>query len=354
MNVLADASLPSLIEAFPPPFNLTTYHSQEELIKLLGHQDVLVCRSTLKVNKELLEKTDLSYVASASSGIDHLDQDYLRSRNIQIVDAKGSNATAVADYVIASIAYLESNNIPQGKKAGIIGLGHAGSKVAIRLEAAGYELHKYDPLKELQNPTFISCDQRELFNCDILCVHAQLHDTSPFPSLNLIDGDFLSQLKTGCIIINAARGGIINESALLTNKKHLIYCSDVYLNEPNIDPQIIDAAYLCTPHIAGHSLEAKTAAVIMLSEKIHQLEGISVPEFPKSVNSNRLDFSDNGKWQDQILKLYNPKLETDLLKNAEDTKAAFLLARKNHNFRHDFSVYFKTIKNTTSRGLLGI
>src|SRR6185437_13045641 len=111
MNILADANIPVLKAAFPLPFCLSTYSNHQEIPSLLANQDVLLCRSTLKVNQALLNHSTIRYVATASSGSDHLDLDYLQSRHIQAFDARGSNADAVGDYVISCLAYLHKLKI---------------------------------------------------------------------------------------------------------------------------------------------------------------------------------------------------------------------------------------------------
>lgn len=344
MKILADASLPCLDSAFPSPFQLTRYHNEDELFNLLNKQDVLLCRSTLKVNRTLLKDAHVNYVATASSGTDHLDHYYLKSRDIQIIDAKGCNAISVADYVVSCLAYLEQNHLIHGKNAGIIGMGHVGSKVYSRLSEAGFNLMTYDPLKAEQEREFNSCELEQLHQCDLLCIHAQLHNTHPYPSINLINKEFLSQLKPGCIIINAARGGIINEEALLNTSKLLIYCTDVYLNEPAINGRIVDKATLCTPHIAGHSLEAKYAAVSQVSEQLHFIVGLPPPQFAIPF-FNKITHEHIGKsWQERVLSVYNPVHETIGLKQAKDKESAFINLRKRHNIRHDFSLYFDSYK----------
>lgn len=340
MNILADATLQGLDQAFPKPFYLTRYYHPDEIAHLLAGQDVLLCRSTLKVNRTLLEHHSLRYVATASSGTDHLDHSWLKSQQIQIIDAKGSNARAVADYVVACLAYLEQQHFIQGHKAAVIGLGKVGTQVATRLQAADFQVLTYDPLKELREPkTFQSCSLEDIYQADLICIHAELHDNPPFPSHNLINENFLSRLKPGCIIINAARGGIVDEHALLNEQNELIYCTDVYLNEPTINKHIIDKATLCTPHIAGHSIEAKYAAIAMVSASLHQKENLPLPEFitPKINQTVRLEVTQ--LWYESVLNIYNPIEETQDLKQAIDKKYAFRMLRKNHQNRHDFCQY---------------
>jgi erythronate-4-phosphate dehydrogenase len=335
MNILADASLPGLNVAFASGFNVCLYHHAEEVPNLLANQDLLLCRSTLKVTADLLNKHTLKYVATASSGTDHIDSNYLNKQGIVLIDAKGCNAISVADYVLASLAYLDKYHAPLGNMIGIIGMGHVGMEVSSRLGTFDFHLLGYDPLKK----DYQSAQLQDLYGCDILCIHAELHQNNPHPSVNLINHDFLAQLKPGCILINAARGGILNEEALLCNKKPLIYCTDVYLNEPNVDSRIIDKATLCTPHIAGHSLEAKYAAVALVSKQIHKIAGLPLPEFAAPILSTSVTLKANCTWQERILSIYNPNDETQALKQALDKKSAFLQLRKNHQNRHDFSTY---------------
>lgn len=343
MNILADSTLLGLDEAFPAPFKLTRYNSPEEIKGLLANQEVLLCRSTLKVNQTLLNHHQLHYVATASSGTDHLDHDFLNSQSISIIDAKGCNATSVADYITSCLAYLNQKQLIKGSIAGVIGMGQVGSQVEKRLRALNFNIVSYDPLKSKQEATFNSCELEHLFKADLLCIHAELHHHFPYPSANLIGMHFLEQLKPGCVIINAARGGIVDEEALLNNKQSITYCTDVYLNEPQINKRVIDKSVLCTPHIAGHSLEAKFAAVALVSEKLHRIAGLPPPQFAKPALAKPLTILTNLPWEDQVLSIYNPLEETLQLKQATDKKSAFLKLRKKHNIRHDFSTYFNSI-----------
>ena len=274
MKILADAALPYLSELFSSPFELTLYHKQADIPDLLPTHEILLCRSTLKVTSELLALSDVQCVATASSGIDHIDSSYLLKHGIRLLDAKGCNARAVADYVVASLAYLFKTERIIGNKAGIIGVGEVGSCVVDRLKSAGFSIHCYDPWREKKEKNNTYCSWVELSTCDLLCLHANLHESPPFPSANLLTTPFLSQLKPGTVIINAARGGIMNETALLKTTQPLTYCTDVYSGEPDIHAEIIHFATLCTPHIAGHSIEAKRNAILKISQKLHHLYNV--------------------------------------------------------------------------------
>jgi len=341
MNILADASLPGLQQAFPAPFHLTLYHHPNELETKLNGQDILLCRSTLKVNETLKGLQHLKYVATASSGTDHIDQHYLQKKHIEVVSAKGSNANSVADYVIANIAFLIDKKQLQleNKTVGIIGLGEVGTKVYERLKALNLRLLCFDPPKAERQFEFRSCSFASLFKCDILCIHAHLHSIAPYPSYNLINDAFFKRLRKKIIIINASRGGIVNETDLLEHPTKVDYCTDVYMDEPNVNPKIIQFASLCTPHIAGHSIEAKYNAVSMISSFFHKKLKLKAPllNFPKNTSLHLKENQRN--WEKVILSIYNPFPETQTLKNAVNLTDTFVQLRKKHHYRHDFKIY---------------
>ena len=337
IKILADATLPGLTNLFGPPFELTFYHNQEQMLDRITMHQVLLCRSTLRVDKHLLQNTTIGCVATASSGIDHIDTDYLKQHNIALFDAKGSNADAVADYVMATIAALTSIGKKPGHRAGVIGMGEVGSRVTKRLLDMGFTAQCYDPIKAQQDNDFDYCTVDDIITCDLICIHPNLHKEPPFSSYKLINTQFLDQLKPDVTLINAARGGIIDEQALLVTNKSITYCTDVYCNEPTIDPRIIDFATLCTPHIAGHTIEAKISSVEQLSHKLHSYYGLIQPLTPAHVcagiTDNSVNLPDNNDYSEHMLSLYNPFIDTILLKAAYDKKLAFLTQRKAHH-RH--------------------
>lgn len=352
MKIIADASLPQLTEWFPKPFDLTLFQNEEHLRELLSDHSMLLCRSTLKVTKSLLAGSRVACVATASSGIDHIDTDYLLQHNIALFDAKGCNARAVADYVIACLAVLHRESFKAGTKAGVIGVGAVGEQVVARLSALGCEVVCFDPYKAKYDTHHRYTALEELTDCEIISVHANRHKTEPYPSVDLIAEAFLGQLKTNTILINAARGGIVNEDALCKGKYPIRYCTDVYNKEPSINAEIIDLASLCTPHIAGHSIEAKRDAVKIISIKLHNYCRLKPPVVPQPVQNPPIA-AQGQTWQESVLSLYNPRLDTEILKAATDKKAAFLRQRQAHQYRHDFSFYEASLTNVQTRRLLG-
>lgn len=336
LKILADHTLP-LLELFNAPFTLTRYSDTASLKKNLDTHEILLCRSTLPVNASLLDGTSIRCVATASSGVDHIDTTYLRERDISCFDAKGCNAHAVADYVSSTVSWLLKYQYIKHKQAGVMGMGHVGRKVSERLHDFGFAVHHYDPPRSQTEPSFQSCTLQELQTCHLICLHANLHDQAPFATRKMINQTFLNHLAPQAILVNAARGDLVDEQALLSSS--IRYCTDVYLNEPEVSPSIIDYATLCTPHIAGHTIEAKKNAVIDLAKQLYAHFKQPLPEQIRTLKPIEHPRDKHQTLANQWLKHYDPSQETLALKAAQNKTQAFLTLRRAHNVRHDVNFF---------------
>jgi len=333
VNIIADASLPDLTRYFKTPeFKLSTYDA-DTLHPKLQDNTILLCRSTLQVNQALLENTTIRYVATASSGSCHLDKVYLESKNIAWMDAKGANQEAVTDYMLCLFSYLD---ISLHQRIGIMGMGHVGSLLCQRLQTLGFKVIAYDPPRADHDATFDSASFDAFCKADVFCIHAEYHNGEYHPTHHSLSHAFFDAIKPGAIILNAARGDIIDELALLTHPKPLTYCTDVYSHEPSPNPAILARAALCTPHIAGHSIEAKRRAVYFAAKAIYQVRSLPPPKAPDILTMPPMSLNSN--WQRHYKGLYNPIHDSKLLKSAKDIKTTFLAARKKHQQRHDAGV----------------
>ena len=237
--------------------------------------DALLVRSITRVDNSLLDGTSVQFVGTATSGRNHIDEQYLRDKGIAFADSKGANASAVVDYVFATLAYLARFNADGGASfgvttVGIIGVGCVGSLLNKRLEAAGINTLCCDPPRALSERSgetcrFVALD--EVMGCDVVCVHVPLNNAAEYSTGHLIGARELALLPAGAVLINACRGGVVDEDALrayASANKALNYCSDVWRDEPVVAPEIIEVTRLATPHIAGYSVQAKRAATDML------------------------------------------------------------------------------------------
>ena len=177
-------------------------------------------------------------------------------------------------YCIAALqqnGYLQLNN----PRAGVIGVGHVGSKVVYALQNLGYTVLQNDPLRAQRENNFAHTPLVQFKDLDLICLHTPLTTNVPYPTYHLLEQTFLQRQKHNCILLNAGRGAVIDSQELLSNGKHLHWCFDVWENEPNINLDVLRYTTIATPHIAGHSAQAKQHATIMLAQAMQNLLQLS-------------------------------------------------------------------------------
>lgn len=315
-----DKSIPGILEAFSPRFHLMPFSAINELP--LDSIEGLICRSVSKINQSTLNKQKkIKWVATATSGLCHIDTKYLQKNNISLFDAKGGNSQSVAEYVLSTLAYALLEKKLKLKTIGIVGVGYVGQKVKQILEPLGFKLLLSDPFRKDENH-FNHQPLEALSQCDAITLHTPYTKNGPYPTHHLIDEKFLSTLKKNTLIINTARGQCLDENALLANNS-LQYCLDVYQDEPNINPKIIDKALICTPHIAGHAINAKLRMTKIIQQKIYNFY-----QLPLSTTSEKKQ--DAPPPLNDFLKAYSPLTETLLLKKSP-TEHTFKKVRKAHH-----------------------
>jgi erythronate-4-phosphate dehydrogenase len=249
----------------------------------------LFIRTVTHVSNDLIAGTDVRFIASASAGIDHVDDDLRCGSGVMVVHAPGCNAQAVAEYVVAWLDHLQ---VPHESTIGIVGFGNVGSLVARYTRAMGMTVLVNDPpLAELGH-VFPSAarhaDLNDLLRAsDVVSLHVPFTETGLHPTRGLIDAERLSMLKNGAILMNTSRGGIVDESALVghVSSGRLRAVLDVYENEPSVSQKVIEALRYCTPHIAGYTQQAKANASRMVLEAYRRWSGldIEIPELSQLV-----------------------------------------------------------------------
>jgi erythronate-4-phosphate dehydrogenase len=271
MKIIADANIPFVEECFSSFGDVTAMGAGEIGAQAVRDADILLVRSVTKVNETLLEGSDVKFVASATSGFEHVDTDFVASRQIGFAYAPGSNANSVAEYVICALLAVAKKHKFQleGKSIGIIGVGHIGSKVAAKASALGMEVLINDPPLGRGSHEAKYLPLGELYGCDFITMHTPLTFEGIDKTFHLADEAFFDSLKEGAFFINTARGAVADTGALKDAiKSHKLAGAvlDVWENEPNVDNELILKADLSTPHIAGYSLDGKIAGLIMVYE----------------------------------------------------------------------------------------
>lgn len=259
MHLVADHQIPIVSDLFEKYCKITQKRGDSLTHDDLTTADILLVRSITPVTAALLEKTPVKWVGNCAVGTDHIDLAFLSKQNIQLAQSSGANASTVTDYVAACLTSLSFST--QNCTAGVVGYGHIGKKVAQLLTNLGANIVIFDPFT--QNST--SFDQF-LINLDLISFHVPLTKTSPHPTFHMLHSKNLALTKKNLVVINTARGSVIEESALLQYPRTL--CLDVWENEPAISLALLDRAIVGTPHIAGYSPYAKRLATQMVFNEI--------------------------------------------------------------------------------------
>ena len=266
MLIITDAHIPFLVEAVRcewPEVDICPLKPEQIDAEAVRHADVLVVRTRTQVNKSLLSGSQVRLVCTATIGFDHIDTEFCDRQGIRWISCPGCNAQAVCDYVEEAIEEIKNEKLKIKNFSltlGVVGVGHVGSLVAQMAERKGLKVLLNDPPKGIG----VSLDEIAQ-NSDIITFHTPL-DKSTY---HLCDEPFLQQCKQGALIINAARGGIVDEQALLSSGHP--YILDTWENEPDINAEVLAKAQLATMHIAGYSVEGKRNASQMCLDEIADL-----------------------------------------------------------------------------------
>lgn len=308
--------------------------------------DALFVRTVTPLNSNTLAKlpNSLKVIGTASSGSDHIDKEYFKAQGIKVYNAKGCNAQAVGEYVITALLLwaLKQGKILESCTVGIVGFGHTGRAVASLLEKFNIPYCSYDPPKELRDPDYTSASISDILNCDLLTLHVPLTKTTKHPTAHFIDRDFLEGNNFE-LIINASRGGVINEQDLIEaidngNVSNVVI--DVWENEPDFSIELAKRAFIATPHIAGYTEQAKLNASKLLVEQFGKFHALKSNEFDELYHSKQVDLADLAYSLEDLLTRLNPILEYDAalrdLIGRPDKVALFSKLRTDRPYRYEY------------------
>ena len=288
--IVVDRDIPFLSGVFEPWFEVRYLAG-----RAIGPDDVrdavaLVVRTRTRCDAALLEGSSLSLVATATIGTDHIDVPWCEAHGIAVASAPGCNAAAVAQYVSVALRTLLLDR--PGAVLGVIGVGHVGTLVAEVGRRAGMRVLLNDPPREaVEGPDGFTPLPELLAASDVVTLHIPLWQENR----DFADAAFFASMKPGASFINASRGEVVDEDALLAARPHLgRIVLDVWKNEPDINLALLAAADIATPHIAGYSIQGKmngtTAVVRAVAEtfgidalKSFSVAGVPLPEEPYDI-----------------------------------------------------------------------
>ena len=254
--VVVDRNIPFLDGVLEPWFEVRRRAGRD-----IGPDDVrdaaaLLVRTRTRCDAALLDGSAVRFIATATIGTDHIDTAYCAAHGIAVASAPGCNAAAVAQYVRVALHALALDR--PGATLGVVGVGHVGSLVAEAGRRAGMKVLLNDPPREaVEGPAGFTPLPELLAVSDVVTLHIPLWPENR----DFADAAFFAAMKPGASLINASRGEVLDEAALLAARPRLDkVVIDVWKNEPAINPQLLAAADIATPHIAGYSLQGKANA----------------------------------------------------------------------------------------------
>lgn len=264
LNIIIEDKVPYLRGVFEKVGANVTYLPAEKIDRGSARDaNVLVVRTRTRCNAELLEGSRVSLVASATIGMDHIDKNWCEANGIEAVNAPGCNAPAVAQYVFAALMELVFKPISSHTIA-IIGVGNVGRIVERWARGLGMKVLRYDPPRQRAEGGDDWASLNEIAEkADIVTFHTPLTREGEDPTWHMADRDFFNALRRAPIVVNAARGGVMDEEALL----EALECGrvrdaviDCWENEPRVSRSLVKKAAIATPHIAGYSAAGKARA----------------------------------------------------------------------------------------------
>ncbi|MBU3741570.1 MAG: hypothetical protein FGM24_04715 [Candidatus Kapabacteria bacterium] len=279
--LLIDDQIPLLSNVFASVDTVRTFDgralTRDDLIRYRA--TALFVRSTTRVDRALLEGTRVSFVASATSGTDHVDVDALADLGITFASAHGSNANAVAEYVVTAVLYdgIDCANAT----VGVVGYGAVGTLVARYIERLGARVIIYDPVRLAYDGGLQ--DRHVEFNellrtADIITFHPSLHHDEPFPSYHMLNADNASLIRDDVLVINTSRGEVCTAKAIdiLLARPNGRLVLDVWPGEPLPLPAHVSGCLIATPHVAGYTINAKEQGAMDVATAYIHLMGLSM------------------------------------------------------------------------------
>ena len=350
MKIIADENL-----AFTDYFFAEFAEIQHQAGRTLTHAnvqdaDALLVRSVTKVNHDLIDQTQIKFVGSATIGTDHLDIPALEQQNIAWSNAAGCNAQAVAEYVITALLHLNIDLLEKNKAftLAIVGLGNVGKRLAVMAQLLGWNVIGYDPYVQLAGIENVSL-QELLKQADAISIHVPLTTSGDYPTLHLFDEAALAEMKPSAILINSARGPVIQQSALMADiektKRQVVL--DVFEFEPEIPQELLERLALATPHIAGYSLEGKARGTQMIYEAFCHTFGYQPSKnFESQLPTVEQYFGQQdlkASLKQHLVQIYNIAEDDQQLRAcvqaAKVEQKAFDLLRKNYPLRREWAAH---------------
>ncbi|WP_448885404.1 4-phosphoerythronate dehydrogenase PdxB [Citrobacter telavivensis] len=365
MKILVDENMPYARELFSRLGEVKAVPGRPIPVAELDDADALMVRSVTKVNASLLEGKAIKFVGTATAGTDHVDEDWLKQAGIGFSAAPGCNAIAVVEYVFSSLLMLAERDgfALRDRTVGIVGVGNVGGRLQARLEALGIRTLLCDPLRADRGDEgdFRSLDEL-VQEADVLTFHTPLFKEGSYKTHHLVDEALIGRLKPGSILINACRGAVVDNAALLARLnagQALSVVLDVWEGEPDLNVDLLRKIDIGTAHIAGYTLEGKARGTTQVFEAWSKFIGreqhvaldtlLPAPEFGRITLHGPLD---QPTLKRLVHLVYDVRRDDALLRNVAGIPGEFDKLRKNYLERREWSSLYVMCDDANAAALL--
>lgn len=357
MKVIIDDKIPYIKGALEPFAEVVYLPGSKTTPEVVKDADALITRTRTICNERLLAGSSVKFIATATIGYDHIDTDYCKRAGIAWTNAPGCNAGSVEQYIASALHTwaLEKREKLREKTIGIIGVGNVGSKVARFCETLGMKVLLNDPPRErAEGPEkFVPLDTI-LQEADIITFHVPLNMDGTDATWHMAGPDFFGKLAKKPLVINSCRGEVLDTPAVkdaLINGRIAGFIADCWENEPDIDLELLNMAYLATPHIAGYSKDGKANGTRMSVQALSRFFNLDLRDWqPQQIElPDTTEIFMDGSRRDEesviaeaVLSTYDIESDSDRLKSSPEKFEKF---RGDYPVRREFPVYTIHAKN---------
>ena len=352
MKIVADTNIPFLKGVLEPYAEVVYMDGRSINHEAMIDADAIIIRTRTKCNEETLSGTRVQMIASATIGMDHIDLPWCAEHGIDVQNAEGCNAGGVADYVFSALYGIASRRAIKldGATIGIVGVGNVGKKVEAMARSLGFNVLLCDPPRAKKEGADAFVPLEELLEkSNVVTMHVPLDETTR----SMADAAFFEAMQPGAIFINASRGEVVDEAALIHARPKLgALVLDTWCNEPTPNMHLIELCDIATPHIAGYSYQGKQNGTAQAVQAVARHFGIEDLRFfrPATEDENLKPVAIDlwGKTQGEIAAIlqYNYPIFTDdfLFRSSPDS---FERLRSEYNYRREFYIDPTTTKLIT-------
>ena len=311
--LITDAVYAGIAEGLKKYMDVTTSNgkplSKDEMLKAIGDADILIMRVDPKIDREILDAAkNLKFIGVCAVGLNHIDLDYAKEKGIQVFNAPGLNANAVAELTISKMLDISRNTIPanhdvkenhiwdkykyigrelRGKTLGIMGFGRIGRRVGELGKAFKMDIVAYDPFlkpEQFEAEGAKGMGVEELIRTsDFISIHVPLTPETK----NLFNKESIGRMKDGAVVLNMSRGGIVNEKDMYEALKEGRiggYASDVLENElagsglsgnDEFNSPLFECDnFIVTPHLGAQTTDAARDIGLYITGKVKEVMGL--------------------------------------------------------------------------------